>query len=76
MLQRGEGGSCPLSYKGQPVSWKEIAEWLSEEEDCYVCDQTVRNNFNRLLGRLQDQLTEDPYIREWLLSRGLLPEGK
>ena len=75
LLQKKSSGTCPLTYNGSPVPWREIADWISDEEGYFVCDQTVRNNFNAVLERLKEKMLEDPYIRDWLDDRDMLPEG-
>lgn len=74
LLQRDTENSCPLEYEGRPVSWRKIAEWLSEEEGCRVTWQTVRNSFRKTIDRLRDSLADDPYVREWLEERNIEPE--
>ena len=76
LLQRDLKNPCPSEYKGQPVSWRKIAEWLSDEEGCRVTWQTTRNSFRRTLARIRDELADDPYIREWLEDQNIDPEGQ
>lgn len=71
LLQKESKGECPLSYDGSPVPWKDIARWLADEEECYVCPQTVRNNFEHTLERMRKLLSEDPHVRDWMKENGI-----
>ena len=71
-LIREGSGTCPLEYKGYPVSFPAIAEWLSEEDGETVTPYQVEKWFLLLLRDLREQLAEDPYIRDWIEETGHL----
>ena len=71
LLKKDTNRRCPLKYEGSPVSWFEIADWISDEEGCPVHWQTVRNAFQTTLREIRDKLAEFPEIRDWLIENGL-----
>ena len=74
LLKRETGRICPLKYEGEPVCWREIAEWISDEEGQRIPWQTVRNTFiNTTVRQLKEKLESIPEVRDWLLERGIDP---
>ena len=71
LLQRDVGIASPPEYEGVPVSLVRIAEWLSEDEGVRISVQTLNNNIDKLLKKLQVELFKDPVIRGYLFDNGL-----
>ena len=61
----------PPEYNGQPVSWAEIARWISEEDGVPISGERVRALTDRLLSYILGQLLDDPEIRCWAEEQGI-----
>ena len=70
MLKKDGRMKCPLEYSGDPVSWPDIAEWLSDEDGIEYTAHIVKRRFEGLLVEIQRLLMRDSCIREWLRENG------
>lgn len=55
--------------QGRHLTWKEIAEIITEsesEQGTSITAQGCHDLHKRMLRRLRDQLEDDPIIQEWL----------
>mgnify|MGYP003647228768 CR=1 FL=1 len=61
----------PPVYRGEPVPWREIAEWISKEDGEPITPEQVRRLTRRLLSHIMHQLIDDPELRDWAFENGI-----
>ena len=76
LLQKDTGKPCPIVLKnGETATWRQIADWISEEEGTKIPHQTVQRAFDATLIRLKKSLMEDPFILSYLRDNNFnIPE--